>query len=61
MLAHFEWIGDDVAEKVEGNSKEIYSSLDKMNARSGNSRGSVEVKSMPDPAKVTDMVMTRAG
>ena len=33
----------------------------RMNERSSNSRGSVEVKSMPDTAKVMDMVMTGAG
>ena len=29
MLAHFEWTGDDGAEKMEGNRSESYSSLDK--------------------------------
>ena len=28
MLAHFEWIADDGAEKMVGNNKESYSSLD---------------------------------
>ena len=28
MLAHFEWIGDDGSEKMKGNSKESYSSVD---------------------------------
>ena len=28
MLAHFEWIGDDGAEKIEGNSKESYNSIE---------------------------------
>ena len=33
----------------------------KMNESSGNSRSSVEAKSMPDTVEVTDMVMTGAG
>ena len=32
-----------------------------MNERNGNCGGSVEVKSMPDTAKVTHLVMTDAG
>ena len=58
MLAHFEWIGDNGAGKIEGNSKESYST--RTNERSGNSGGSVEVKSVPDTVKVMDMVMTGA-
>ena len=33
----------------------------RMNERSGNSGGSVEVKSMPDTMEVMDMVMPGAG
>ena len=33
----------------------------RMNERTGYNRGNVEVKSMPDMAKVTDLVMTGAG
>ena len=62
MLAHFEWIGDEEAEKkIEGNSKESYSSLDENEHRSGNSGCCIEGKGMPDTAEVTDMVMTSAG
>ena len=60
MLAHYGWIGDDGAEKMEGNSKESYNSLDENEQRSGNSGDSVEVKIIPNTAEVKDVVMTGA-
>ena len=55
MPVHFEWIGNDGAKTMEGNSKESYNSLEELSERCGNSGSSIEVESMPNTVKGIDV------